>query len=286
MRPIISEVVPGVQEILLRGWVGRAMGYDVRAYVIDGVLIDTGFPRARTALLAAATTLGVRGAVITHWHEDHAGNAPVLAARGVPLVMHPACETTLRVRPAIAFYRRAVWSRSPALNGAVIPFDPAPLRVIAAPGHSSDHLMVWDESRRIIASGDLFLGIKVRVAHVHERPRALVASLRAALALEPLLLLDAHRGVLDDAASRLRAKLAFLERTIDQIETLAAQRVDEQSIQNRLLGREGTIGWLSQGEYSKRAFVRAVLGEVRSETDHAAGGASKESPIDLPACSR
>ncbi len=263
MRSIVSEVVPGVQQILLRGWVGRAMGYDVRAYVIDGVLIDTGFPRARAAILAAASTLGVRGAVVTHWHEDHAGNVPVLAARGLPLAMDPACETTLRARPAIAFYRRAVWSRSPALRGVVLPFDPAPLRIIAAPGHSSDHVMVWDASRRIIASGDLFLGVKVHVAHVHERPRALVASLRAALALDPLMLLDAHRGVLDDAASRLRAKVAFLEQMIDEIETLAARGVGVRSIQHRLLGREGTIGWLSRGEYSKRAFVRAVLGEGR-----------------------
>jgi glyoxylase-like metal-dependent hydrolase (beta-lactamase superfamily II) len=145
---------------------------------------------------------------------------------------------------------------------AVTPFDPAPLQLIATPGHTSDHRAVWDPHRRIVVSGDLFLGVKVRVAHEHESPRALLASLRSIAALEPRLLLDAHRGVVEDAANQLRAKIAWNEETIVQIEALGAEGVDAPTIVRRLFGGESFVGWASGGEYSRRAFVRAVLREA------------------------
>jgi glyoxylase-like metal-dependent hydrolase (beta-lactamase superfamily II) len=139
------------------------------------------------------------------------------------------------------------------------PFDPAPLQFIPLPGHSPDHHVLWDPERRILAAGDLFLGVKVRVAHDHESPRTLVASLRTAAALEPRLLLDAHRGPLDDAASLLRAKIAWMEETIGAITDFARAGADEREIVQRVLGREDLVGYVSFGEYSKRAFVHTVL---------------------------
>jgi glyoxylase-like metal-dependent hydrolase (beta-lactamase superfamily II) len=260
-----ATVEPGVERVWLSSWRGRAVGYDVSAYLIDGVLVDTGFPRARAELLDVVRRTRPRGAIVTHWHEDHAGNVETLAAAGLPLSMHPECERVLRERPPIRPYRRVVWGRSPRLASEVTPFDPAPLELIATPGHTEDHRVVWDPRRRIVVSGDLFLGVKVRVAHEHESPRALMASLRAIAALEPRLLLDAHRGVVHDAAAQLRAKVAWTEETIGAIEALAARGVGARAIVRRLFGGESLVGWASGGEYSRRAFVRAVLGEARGE---------------------
>lgn len=260
-----TTVEPGVERVRLSSWRGRAVGYDVSAYLIDGVLVDSGFPRAREEVLAVVRQRRPRGAIITHWHEDHAGNVEALAASGLPLSMHPECERLLRERPPIRPYRRVVWGHSPRLVSAVTPFDAAPLELIGTPGHTADHRVVWDPTRRIVVSGDLFLGVKVRVAHEHESPRALVASLRAIAALEPRLLLDAHRGVVHDAAAQLRAKVAWTEETIGQIEALAASGASPREIVRRLFGGESLVGRASAGEYSRRAFVRAVLGEARGD---------------------
>jgi endoribonuclease LACTB2 len=254
-----TTVEPGVERVRLSSWRGRAFGYDVSAYVLDGVLVDSGFPRAGAELLRVARELRPRGAIITHWHEDHAGNVEALAASGLPLSMHPECERLLRERPPIRPYRRIVWGHSPRLVSEVTPFDPSPLVLISTPGHTSDHRAVWDAERRIVVSGDLFLGVKVRVAHEHESPRALVASLRAIAALEPRLLLDAHRGVVHDAAAQLRAKIAWTEETIGQIEMLAASGMSASAIVRRLFDGESLVGWVSGGEYSRRSFVRAVM---------------------------
>jgi glyoxylase-like metal-dependent hydrolase (beta-lactamase superfamily II) len=261
MSLVVGEIEPGVVRLRLRSWQGRLAGYEVSAYLLHGVLVDTGFPRGGGALVAALDTLRPRGAIVTHWHEDHAGNAPMLARRGLPLRMHPACEATLRARPAVKLYRHVVWGWTPRLAVELRELDPAPLEIIPLPGHTPDHVCVWDAERRILASGDLFLGVKVRVAHRHEAPRRLVESLRRAAALEPRLLLDAHRGPVRDAAVVLRAKIAWMEETIGAILAGHARGDAPREIARQVLGGEGMVGYASRGEYSKLAFVEAVLDE-------------------------
>ena len=264
----IDEVRPGVRRLALSSRWGRMVGYEVSAYLLHGVLVDSGFPRARSELLDAVRSLAPRGIVVTHWHEDHAGNAPELAALGVGMLMHQRCEQTLREHPPIRFYRRSVWGQSHRLSVELTPFDPSPLQLIESPGHTPDHLVVWDAERRILASGDLFLGVKVRVAHEHESPALLLKSLRLAAGLEPRILLDAHRGVVPNAAEMLLAKVAWMEETIGAMETLAAAGAGEREIQLRVLGREALVGRASFGEYSKRGFVRAAL----ADRTHLTGG--------------
>ena len=262
MRLSIEELEPGVKRLRMRSWRGALVGYDVSAYLLGDVLVDTGFARGGRTLLDAVAALRPRGAVLTHWHEDHAGNAPALAARGVPMTMHARCEALLRERPAIRFYRRAVWGQTTALRAPLVELEVAPLALIETPGHSADHLAVWDAERRILVSGDLFLGVKVRVAHEEdESPRALVASLRRMASLEPRVLLDAHRGLVRDAAAQLRAKADWNEEAIGEIERLSAEGVPPSEIVKRLFGGESVVGYVSGLEYSRRGFVRAVLRE-------------------------
>ncbi|MFL5618181.1 MAG: MBL fold metallo-hydrolase, partial [Gemmatimonadaceae bacterium] len=109
MRLSIEQLEPGVIRLRMRSWRGALVGYDVSAYLLDDVLVDTGFPRGGRMLIDEVARLEPRGVVLTHWHEDHAGNAPALAVRGVPMAMHARCEALLRERPAIRMYRRVVW---------------------------------------------------------------------------------------------------------------------------------------------------------------------------------
>ncbi len=261
MTLAVSTVVPGVERWHMSSWQGRAVGYEVSAYLIDDVLVDCGFPRVAGEFTAAMERARPRGVVVTHWHEDHSGNAEALASLGVPLVMHRECERLLREAPEIRAYRRIVWSSAPRLVSPLIAFDALPLQVLHMPGHTNGHMVVYDAERGIVVSGDLFLGVKVRVAHEHERPLLLAQSLRRVAALRPAWLLDAHRGPVANPAPLLEAKAAWLEQTAGEVMALHARGLHERAIASRVFGREPFVGFVSRGEYSKVGLVRAVLHE-------------------------
>ena len=266
MTLVTEQVEPGVVRLAFSGWRGRSVGYVVSAYVIDGVLIDTAYPDVGSEFAAAGAALAPRGAIETHWHEDHAGNVALLAERGVPVHMHPLGEAALRSMAPIRFYRRFTWGSNRRLSVPLTDFDMAPLEIIATPGHTEDHIAVWHPERRIVATGDLFIGVKVRVAHPDESPRDILASLLTVARLNPRLMLDAHRGVVRDPMPLLRAKIGWMSATIAAITALADKGLSEREIQRRVLGREPIVGWVSRGEYSKRSLVRSVLrdrGEAR-----------------------
>src|SRR5436190_10612896 len=134
---------------------GRLVGIDVSAYVVRGVMIDTGFHRVCDELTSAIASLDVEGVIVTHWHEDHAGNVAALARLGMPICLAPETESTLRAQPEIQLYRRSIWGRPPALESTVVPFAPSGFECIHTPGHSEDHHVVWDAETGTLFSGDL-----------------------------------------------------------------------------------------------------------------------------------
>lgn len=230
----------------------------VSAYVIRGVMIDTGFHRARHELLAAVRRHAVQGAIVTHWHEDHAGNVATLAAAGVPIAMRDDTHEILRARPGIQLYRRVVWGRPPALGARVESFDAHGLATVHTPGHSTDHQIVWDRETGTLFSGDLWLGVRARILHSTEDPYRIIESLEVVRALEPARMFDAHRGVVARPVEAIGAKIAWLRETLDAIEREVRAGTSDREIVRRVLGGEDFVAVLSRGDYAIRNLVRAV----------------------------
>lgn len=236
----------------------RIVGLDVSAYVVRGVMIDTGFHRARRALVHAVRDLGVRGVVVTHWHEDHAGNVPVLAELGVPLLVRDDTAQILRRRPSIQLYRRIVWGHPPVLRANLLAFDAEGFEAIHTPGHSSDHQVVFDPSTRTLFSGDLWLGVRSRILHASEDPYQIIESLRRAATLEPERMFDAHRGFVAQPVTALNARADWLAAALMEVEERVREGWSDQLIVKRVLGGEERAAWASHGDYSRRNLVKAV----------------------------
>jgi len=241
---------------------GRAVGYDVSVYVYRGIMVDTGFHRARGDLAAALFSATIRGAVVTHWHEDHAGNAAMVARRGIPLLMRADTEATLRRRPAIQLYRHLVWGWPPTLRDDFARFACDEIECIHTPGHSDDQQVVWFAETRTLFSGDLWLGVRSRVVNVVEDPYRMIESLRRAAALRPQRMFDAHRGGVAKPVDALEARADWLAETLDAIARRIAAGHGDRAIVDELLGGEEAAAYVSFGEYSRRNLVRAVRRSV------------------------
>jgi hypothetical protein len=84
-----------VELVRLRSWRSSAVGYSVFVFLVRDQLIDTGFPGARDTMARVIEERRPRGVIVTHQHEDHAGNVELVARRGIPVAMAPVTESVL-----------------------------------------------------------------------------------------------------------------------------------------------------------------------------------------------
>ncbi len=240
----------------------RLVGYSVSTYLVRGVLIDTAFPAVEGDLFQALRPPDLRGVLLTHKHEDHAGNINALAQLGIPIGISDETRRAVEAPPPIGFYRRWTWGSMPPLVTPITPFTPTDLSLVPTPGHCTDHHVVWDGTDDTVFGADLFLGVKVRLAHPNEDVRQTLQSLRRVIAMKPQRLFDGHRGLIKDARGALMAKADWLEETIARIDVLVQAGDDETRIMKAVMGREEFAGYFSGNDYSRRNFVRSVIASV------------------------
>jgi glyoxylase-like metal-dependent hydrolase (beta-lactamase superfamily II) len=154
---------------MARGFLGRPLVWTT-AYWVDGLLIDTG-PRCTVSeLLKILSQLPVNQIVVTHGHEDNIGgledvhsrfaDAPIYASyHALTVIQEP---TRLR----LPLYRRLVWGVPKAIK-QVRALDDVDnrlktsnytFRIVETPGHSRDHISLFEPTQRWLFSGDAFVG--------------------------------------------------------------------------------------------------------------------------------
>lgn len=240
----------------------RAMKFEVSAYVVRGVLIDTAFPAVADDVAQWIATARPEGALVTHYHEDHAGNVGRLAALGVPVGLAPETLARIAHPEPIGWYRRLCWGSASPLAAPPAPFEHPALTLLHTPGHSRDHHVVWDEERETVFGGDLFIGVKVRVAHPGEDIRGQIGHLRRIAGLKPKRFFDAHRGLLEQPVELLLAKAQWIEEVVGEIERRAAEGWTAKAIEAEVLGAGDFTGLISGGDYAKRNIVESVMAGI------------------------
>ncbi|HYT71673.1 MAG TPA: MBL fold metallo-hydrolase [Gemmatimonadales bacterium] len=243
---------------------GRAI-YWTGVYLVDGLLVDSGPPNLARAVRRLVRELDVRQCVTTHYHEDHSGNHGLLATelRITPLAHEIGVARLAQRESRPRLYRRVAW-------GVRVPAQAAPVarwletsrfrfQVIPTPGHSADHLALYEPSRGWLFSGDLYLAPRLRYLRADEDVYAMIDSLRRVIALEPRVLFCQHRGRVDEAGAMLRGKLDFLVELGERIHDLHGKGLSEADVARALPGSDLVWRVWTGGDFSKRNFVRAFL---------------------------
>ena len=158
----ISQHGPVTRLTMGRELDGKVL-YRVAAYLVDGLLIDTGCRHTAAELVKTLRGREVRQAYCTHYHEDHIGGNRLLQEQlKVKVWAHPRTVSLIPKAPALYPYQELVWGYpEPALvlslDGDCIQTANCRFQVVETPGHSEDHTVLVEPERGWCFSGDLFI---------------------------------------------------------------------------------------------------------------------------------
>lgn len=244
-----------------RSYLGKEI-YTTGFFYVDGMLVDCGPTNSISVLAPLFADIKPERVLITHHHEDHTGNAAFLQKRTI-LFAHPEASAALmKVSRDIPFYRNLAWGRpSPA------DFEPMPevvvgkecgLEVVHTPGHSSDHVCLFDRKKRWLFTGDLYLASYLRYLRDDEDIFEIMKSLRTLIELRPRVLFCNHRGPIENGEEALSKKLAFVERLHEQVRAAVEKGLPLDKLAAQLFKQDRYMRWLSAGQFSTMNLLRAL----------------------------
>lgn len=248
--PLPDPYPPGVTSAFL------LEGDDGGRWLLDaGADTDASARALRTALrtLGGDGSVEPAGVVLSHSHLDHSGG--LLRWRPPLLAAHERCVAEMRDREpvssrgALALRRMGVPESElgallpPAGEGPPAPLAELPVDLplrgargplpgggswswILAEGHAPGHLMLFDPAERVLLAGDQFLvrwKTPYRITDPEEDAFGLyMASLDAAIGLEPEVVCSSHTEAVRPAVPWLRERKASLLRKVERTREAAS----------------------------------------------------------------
>jgi glyoxylase-like metal-dependent hydrolase (beta-lactamase superfamily II) len=245
--------------------------YWTTAYLVDGVMVDTGCAFSAPELVAALADVPLTHIVNTHTHEDHiGGNGPLQRQRDkVRILAHPLALPILadpRGEQPLHEYRRVMWgwpepSQGQAVSdGDVIETERYRFQVVYTPGHSPDHICLYEPQQGWLFTGDLFVGGQDRALRAGYDIWKIIASLKRIAELPATILYPGSARVRDNPTQALMDKIAYLEEFGGQVLALHQAGKSVTEIIRTVSGGLMLIECVTLGHFSRRRLVLSYLG--------------------------
>ena len=246
------------------GIIGRPL-MNVYCYLIGDTLIDCGQAKMAGEMQSFILAHRVEQLLLTHHHEDHSGNAAMIAKSCGALVMgHPLTAQKMDpIRPILP-YQHLVWGQ--ARKVAVSPLPAAVssggfhFLPIHTPGHSKDHTVYLEAQNGWLFSGDLYLGDRIKFFRSDEKIDQQIQSLQIVLQHDFESLFCAHNPVLKNGRERIRRKLAYLEDISGAVGLLLTRGLSEKEIIRQMDHRQDRfIKFFTMGNASFANVIRSAI---------------------------
>jgi glyoxylase-like metal-dependent hydrolase (beta-lactamase superfamily II) len=244
--------------------------YWTSAYLVDDLLIDTGcaYTAAELAYYLAGTS--IQKIVNTHTHEDHIGANAVLQRfySDLKIFAHPLAIPILadpRGKQPLHPYRRAFWGwpdpceAQPLDEHAVISTPHYQFQVLFTPGHSQDHLCLYEPNQQWLFSGDLFVGGRDRALRSGCDIWGVIDSLKMISRLPLSILFAASARVRTQPADELVEKIKYYERMGEKVLQYHQQGRRVADIARRVFGGPFLVELITLGHFSRRHLVFSYL---------------------------
>ncbi len=161
----------------------------VHLYVLDTVLIDTAQRHMRTEVIGMLKDHVIERILLTHYHEDHSGNAAEIHRMfSAEVLGHSLTAEKMNGGLNILPYQHLVWGKAGQVKVTPLPdcIDTGCYRFIPVhtPGHSKDHTVYLETRNGWLFSGDLYLGDRIKYFRSDEKFSDQIDSLKIVLTLD------------------------------------------------------------------------------------------------------
>ncbi|OGP80819.1 MAG: hypothetical protein A2Z08_08645 [Deltaproteobacteria bacterium RBG_16_54_11] len=240
----------------------------VCAYLVDGLLVDTGPAHTAEELVRFLHDKAVKVAVNTHFHEDHiSANKFLQDAYGIDIYAHPLAIDKINKAAKLYPYQEEVW-------GYPVPSEVKPIgdhidteshrfEVIPTPGHDLDHICLFERKNGWLFTGDLYVTTKPVVCRPNDDMWQVIADLKKLRALNPRIIFPAPTHVVKDPAEKLDRLITYLEELGARIEELYSNGMSSEHIRQEIFGEEGFIAEMTQQQFSSLNLVKSFLKKHR-----------------------
>ena len=241
-------------------------------YFIDGLLIDTGQSKMQKEVLAFTQQLPISQIVITHHHEDHAGNlGPVLNVLKCPAYGSERTCEILKNPPSISLAQQMVWGKQSA-NTQLVPIgnqietERFQFDIIPIPGHAEDMIALHEPSEGWLFSADLYVNSYIAYFLHNESTAQQIRSIQQVLTLDFDTLFCSHNPQLSGGREKLVKKLHFLQKFYDQVATFHRQGYPPAQIMKQMgLTEKWSTRILSHGHLSRLNMIKSVIRDEDSQ---------------------
>jgi glyoxylase-like metal-dependent hydrolase (beta-lactamase superfamily II) len=131
--------------------------------------------------------------------------------------------------------------------------------VIPTPGHTDDHICLYEPNEGWLFSGDLFVNEEIRYVTKDEDVYSIIDSLKKVAALHPKKMFCSFSGVVDRSEEAIHRKIDYLENLKNEVEKGRQQSLSPREIQRKLLGRGDRFSFITAGQISKQNLINSFL---------------------------
>ena len=238
--------------------------YWVAGYLIDGILIDTGCDYSKKELAEFLEGKQVSVIINTHYHEDHVGGNALLAKQfGLHALAHPETIPLVSRKYDLYPFEVDIWGypdpSAAAPIATAVKEGGIGLRVIETPGHCKGHISLFEEERRILFSGDIWVGERPKTARAEEDVHQLISDLKKFEELRPKIMFASLGKAVAEPQQVIRRTRVYLEETRNEIRRLHSEGKSSEQILEELFGRESVLAPVTQYQLSTKIFIESFL---------------------------
>ncbi len=240
--------------------------YWVSAYLVDGLLIDTGCSYTAEELVSYLKNKEVDMVVNTHFHEDHIGcNYLIHDMVDGAIYAHPESIPLIGKEAFLYPYQETVWGYPVPTKVQPVPEEiktaHSTFDVIETPGHSMGHVALLEKNRGWCFSGDIFSRETLKFIRPEEDMGETIDSMKKLLKYdtERLILFTSVGKIIEDGRGAFKRCISYLEDLSEKAKSLRNKGKTVKEIMAELFEGEHYFAEMTNGQYTTENLVRSIL---------------------------